>query len=80
MAGSSVESSFVNTDVNWLLRIFALALGFMCVIPLCFNGAMPDVSHFLLFINVQNFLGFALNSSQNISFTYLLYASESERF
>ena len=75
MSGSSAESSLVNTDVNWLFNMFALAFGLMCDIPFCLSGAMPDDSHFLLLMKDQNFLGFALNSSQNISFTYFLYAS-----
>ena len=48
-SGRSDGSSLVNTETNWLFSIFALVLGFICEIPLCFRGAIPEDSHFLLF-------------------------------
>ena len=61
MSGRSLESVSENTETNCWFSIFALALEFLCAIPLCFKGDVPDESHLNLKI-----LAFAILSDSRL--------------
>ena len=53
-------SSVVKMDLNCLFKMLALDCGSLVISPSEFrNGATPETSCLLLFINDQNFLGFS---------------------
>lgn len=60
LSGVWLVSSEVKTDLNCSFRMLALDCGSLVISPSEFrNGATPEASCFLLFINDQNFLGFS---------------------
>ena len=56
--GSVAVSSLVITNVNWSFKTFAFDSLSLCRMPFFIEGATPELSHRLLLMKDQNFLGF----------------------
>ena len=65
-------SSDVNTEVNWLFRMFAFILASLMAVPSLFNGATPHKSVRLLLIKLRSRFGLWF-SSIIMSLTYSMY-------
>ena len=48
----------MNTELNWLLRVFALSLSFVIIWPFVCKVGMPMHSRLLALMNDQNCFGF----------------------
>ena len=55
--------SLVNTEVNWLLRAFALSRSFVIGLSFTLRVGMPMFSHLFALMNDQNRLGFVFRLS-----------------
>ena len=58
LTSGDVPSSVVNTLENWLLRISALSLSSVWIVPLSCKGLTPITSDFLDLISENSFLDF----------------------
>ena len=61
--------SLVNTEVNWLLRTFALSWSFVIGLSLTLRVGMPMISRLFPLMNDQNRFGFVFRLSPIWLFT-----------
>ena len=54
---------WVNMELNWLLRLFALSRSFVIIWPFVCNVGMPMHSRLFALMNYQNCFGFGFRLS-----------------